>query len=137
MYFLNTRRLLNLIKDSKSKAFKKSLEFLICSKDSIQFWHRYHQVLGTKKDNAIEPLCDNTSTTFIFKDNISNIPYNYHINKEKENIKYNFFKAKINGELENIISKSILSEPYVFLDETQVKAAIKGLDKNFPLVLIE
>ena len=41
------------------------------------------------------------------------------------NIYDNFFKVKINGELENI-----LDESYVFFDETHVKAAIKSLNKN-------
>ena len=46
--------------------------------------------------------------------------------KKKENNKYNFFKAKINGELENILSKNVLNESYVFFDETHIKAVIKG-----------
>ena len=37
----------NLIKDSKSKTYKKNSEFRNSSKDSTQFWHRYHTVLGT------------------------------------------------------------------------------------------
>ena len=37
------------------------------------------------------------------------------------NIYDNFFKVKINGELENI-----LDESYVFFDETHVKAAINN-----------
>ena len=48
-------------------------------------------------------LYDNVLNTYIFKDkDMSNILYNYHINKEKENNKYIFFKAKIKDELENI-----------------------------------
>ena len=48
----------NLIKDfkSKSKFYKKNSEFLNSFKDSTQFWRRYHKILGTKKDNVIEPL---------------------------------------------------------------------------------
>ena len=52
---------------------------------------------------------DTVLNTYIFKGEvISNILYNYHINKEKENGKYdNFFKAKIKDELENILSKNV------------------------------
>ena len=67
MQFSNTKRLQNLMKDSKSKAYKKNSEFLNSSKDSTQLWDRYHKVLGTKKDNVIEPLYDNALNTYIFK----------------------------------------------------------------------
>ena len=70
----------NLMKDSKSKAYKKNSEFLNSSKDSTQFWHMYNKVFGTKKDNVIEPLYGNALNTYIFKDeDISNMFYNYHI----------------------------------------------------------
>ena len=84
------------MKDCKSKAYIKNSGFLDSSKDSTQFWHRYRKVLGTKNGNVIEPLYNNALNTYIFKDeDISNILYNYHINKEKEDDKYdNFFKAK-------------------------------------------
>ena len=49
----------SLIKDSKSKVSKKNSECLNSSKDSTQFWHKYHKVLGTKEKNVIEPLYDN------------------------------------------------------------------------------
>ena len=83
--------------------------------------------------------------TYIFKGKgMSNTLCNYHINEEKENNKYNFFKAKIKGELENTLSKNVHDKPYIFFDETHVKAAInKGLNKySFPgpdrtLVLIQ
>ena len=120
------------MKDSKSKSYKKNSEFLNSPKDSTQFWRRYHKVLGTKKDNVIEPLYENPLNTYIFKDEeISNILYNYHINKEKEDDKYdNFFKAKIKDELENILSVNVHDESYVFFDETHVKKAIRALNKN-------
>ena len=44
-------------------------ELLNNSKDSTQFWHRSHKVLGTKKGNVIEPLYDNALNTYIFKAN--------------------------------------------------------------------
>ena len=76
MQFLNTRKLQDLLKDSKSKAYKNNLEFLNSSKhckDPTQFWYRYHKVLG-KKDNVTEPLYNNVLNTYIFKDeDISNI----------------------------------------------------------------
>ena len=56
MLFSNKKRLRNLIKDSKSKAYKKNSEFLNSYKDSTQLWYRYKKVLGTKKDNVFEPL---------------------------------------------------------------------------------
>ena len=104
------------MKNSKSKAYKKNSEFLNSSKDLIQFWHRYHKVLGTKKDNVIEQLYDNALNNNIFKDEgISNILYNCHINKNKEDDKYdNFFKAKIKDELENVLSKIVYDESYIF-----------------------
>ena len=75
--------------------------------------------------------------TVVFKEDISNILYNYHVNKEKEDGKYdNFFKAKIKDELENI-SKNVHDESYVFFDETHVKAAIRVPIKIVSLVLIE
>ena len=122
----------NLIKHSTSEACKKNSEFLNSSKDSTQFWHRYHKVLGMKKDNVIEPLYDNALNTYIFKDeDISNILCNYHINKEKEDDKYdNFFKVKMKDELGNILSENVHDESYVFFDETHVKTAIRGLNKN-------
>ena len=128
----------NLIKHSKSEACKKNSEFLNSSKDSTQFWHSYHKVLGTKKDTVIEPLYDNALNTYIFKDeDISNILYNYHINKEKEDDKYdNFFKVKINNELGNILSENVHDEPYVFFDETHAKTAIRGLNKNSSQALL-
>ena len=76
--------------------------------------------------------------TVVFKEDISNILYNYHVNKEKEDGKYdNFFKAKIKDELEKIISKNVHDESYVFFDETHVKAAIRVPIKIVSLVLIE
>ena len=68
--------------------------------------------------------------TVVFKEDISNILYNYHVNKEKE-------EAKIKDELENIISKNVHDESYVFFDETHVKAAIRVPIKIVSLVLIE
>ena len=72
-------------------------ELLNNSKDSTQFWHRSHKVLGTKKGSVIEPLYNNALNTYIFKANdISNILYHYHINK-------NTGKAKMIDEFENIL----------------------------------
>ena len=113
----------NLMKDSKSKVYKKNSESLNSSKDSTQFWHRDHKVLGTKKDNIIETLYDNALDTNIFiNEGISNILFNYHINKEKEDDKYDiFFKAKIKDELENILSKNVHDESYDFLMKQMLK----------------
>ena len=47
--------------------------------------------------------------------------------KKKKNKYDNFFKAKINDELENTLSKNVLDEFYVFFDETHVKAVIHGV----------
>ena len=113
----------NLMKDSKSKVYKKNSESLNSSKDSTQFWHRDNKVLGTKKDNIIETLYDNALDTNIFiNEGISNILFNYHINKEKEDDKYDiFFKAKIKDELENILSKNVHDESYDFLMKQMLK----------------
>ena len=56
----------------------------------------------------------------ILKDkDIPNTLYNYHIIKEKEDNEYdNFFKAKIEDELGNILSKNVHDGSYVFFDET-------------------
>ena len=46
-------------------------------------------------------------------------------------LSHNFFKAKKNGELENILPKNVLDESYVFFDETHIKTDInKSLNKN-------
>ena len=49
-------------------------------------------------------------------------------------LSHNFFKAKKNGELENILPKNVLDESYVFSDETHLKTDInKSLNKNSSL----
>ena len=87
----------NLIKNSKLNLYKKHSDFLNNSKDSTQFWHRYEKVLGTKKNNLIEPLFDSTSNTYIFEDSaISEILYNHHIKKDHKPNKYDdSFKNQI------------------------------------------
>ena len=70
---------------------------------------------------------------------MSNILYGYHIKKEKENNKYdNFFKAKINGELENSPSKNELSVSSMFsLMKSMLKQLLRVSIKILLLVLIK
>ena len=70
---------------------------------------------------------------------MSNILYDYHIKKEKENNKYdNFFKAKINGELENSLSKNELSVSSMFsLMKSMLKQLLRVSIKILLLVLIK
>ena len=118
-----------LIKNSKQQSYQRNSDFLNNSKDSTQFWHRYNKIIGSKKDNVIEPLLHSPSNTYIFHDEeISNILFNYHINKDKSNNKYDEpFKNNINNELNNILHKNTVDESYVFFDETHVKTAIQKL----------
>ena len=92
----------------------------------------YHLVKKYKFDKKI-------ADTSFKDDSISNVLYNYHINQEKEYDEYdNFFKAKIKDDSENIFSKNVHDESYVFFFmKHMLKQLLRVSIKILLLVLIK
>ena len=57
-----------MINKSKIEEKKNITKFLNEARDENQFWHRYNKVLGRKNNNIIEPIFDETTNEYIFKD---------------------------------------------------------------------
>ena len=119
------------ISEAKLEQHKWKTQFLNESRDSGQFWHRYDKVLGTKKNNVVEPIYDNESGQYIFNDQeISHKLQKFHIEKSNVNNSDNDFKEEIEQEVQQILENIETYSTEIFFSHKHVKQAIKKSNKH-------